>query len=122
MVLRLAEIYLTRAEARARQGNVAGAVADLNVIRVRAGLPGYSGLTDQNSLIGAIIHERQVELFAEGDRWITLKRTQTINDVMGGPTGVCAAKGGSWTPDWALYPLPFNDVSRSGTLVQNPGY
>src|SRR5262249_9182339 len=54
MVLRLAEQYLIRAEARAQLGNTTGAVADLNVIRRRAGLTDYGGSTTQASLLSAI--------------------------------------------------------------------
>src|SRR5690606_19029112 len=38
VVLRLAEQYLIRAEARARQGELTNAISDLNVIRSRAGI------------------------------------------------------------------------------------
>jgi hypothetical protein len=65
MVLRLAEQYLIRAEARAQQGNLTDAVTDLDVIRNRAGLANYAGGMDQTSVLAAILHERQVELFTE---------------------------------------------------------
>ncbi len=68
MVLRLAEQYLIRAEARAQLGNITGpngATADLNMIRERAGLPDYSGSEDQDAVLNAILQERRVELFSE---------------------------------------------------------
>jgi len=123
VVLRLAEQYLIRAEARAQQGNISGtsgALADLNVIRNRAGLPVYSGATDQQSVLAAILHERQVELFAEwGHRWFDLIRTKNIDNVMGTVTPL---KGGSWSADWALYPIPFSEIASDPKLTQNPGY
>ncbi|MDB5141651.1 MAG: RagB/SusD protein [Mucilaginibacter sp.] len=122
MMLRLAEQYLIRSEARAQQGNISGAAADLNIIRNRAGLPNYNGAMDQNSLIVAISHERQVELFTEGDRWLNLKRTGTVDAVMGGPTGITAAKGGSWNSYQQLYPINITDIQKNSKLVQNPGY
>ncbi len=124
MVLRLAEQYLIRAEARAQQGtNMAGAVADLNVIRNRAGLANYSGATDQQSVLTVILHERQVELFTEwGHRWFDLIRTGNINSVMGAPGNVCQAKGGVWNADWAFLPIPLSELQLNTNLIQNPGY
>ena len=114
-VLRLAECYLIRAEARAQLGQVSEAVADLNTIRSRAGLPPLL-LTDQAAVLAAIGHERQVELFAEyGHRWLDLKRTQQVNVVLG------SEKSG-WQPDDALYPLPAQELQQNPSLVQNPGY
>jgi starch-binding outer membrane protein, SusD/RagB family len=123
MVLRLAEQFLIRAEARAQQGDLAGATADLNAIRVRAGLPLYSGGTDQASLLSAILHERQVELFTEwGQRWFDLKRLRAIDSVMGSPGGVCQSKGGVWNSNSALYPIPETEILNDPNLGQNQGY
>jgi hypothetical protein len=122
MMLRLAEQYLIRAEARAQQGNTNGALTDINIIRKRAGLGDYSGLTDKSSLLAAIAHERQVELFTEGDRWIDLKRTKNIDAVMDNPGGVCAAKGGVWDINQELYPILISDILNNSNLVQNLGY
>ncbi|HWK03275.1 MAG TPA: RagB/SusD family nutrient uptake outer membrane protein [Puia sp.] len=120
MVFRLAEQYLIRAEARARQGNVNGAIADLNIIRDRAGLPNYTGAMDIASVVKAILHERQVELFTEwGHRWLDLKRTGDIDSVM---TVLTPVKGGVWNQNWAFYPLPLSALQSDPNLVQNPGY
>lgn len=122
MVLRLAEQYLIRAEARAELGEV-NAVDDLNAIRNRAGLANYTGsATDKDALLTAIYHERQVELFAEwGHRWLDLKRTKQIDAVMGVVTPL--KNGGiPWKSTQALYPIPYSDIQTDPKLVQNPGY
>jgi starch-binding outer membrane protein, SusD/RagB family len=122
MVLRFAEQYLIRAEAEGNLGDSSGAITDLNIIRNRAGLTNYSAVNN-GSLLTAIIHERQVELFTEwGHRWFDLIRTGNAIAVMGGPTGVCAAKGGTWSPNWELYPIPQSDRSNDPNLTQNVGY
>jgi len=122
MILRLAEQFLIRAEARAQLGE-SNAVSDLNTIRNRAGLANYAGATDKASLLTAILHERQVELFSEwGHRWFDLKRTGTLNTVMGGATGVCAAKGGTWNSNDALLPIPLSEIQINPNLTQNAGY
>lgn len=122
-ILRLSEQYLIRAEAEVQANDVNDALTDLNTIRIRAGLLPYAGATDQSSLLNAIYHERQVELFCEcGNRWFDLKRTNMIDEVMGGSTGVCASKGGSWVSTAALYPIPLSQLLANSSLVQNSGY
>jgi hypothetical protein len=122
-VLRLSEQYLIRAEAKAQQNNITGnegALIDLNKIRNRAGLLDYSGPMDKNSVLNAILHERQVELFSEwGHRWLDLKRTGKVDAVM---NDVTPLKGGSWNHNWQLYPIPLNELEVSPKVKQNPGY
>lgn len=121
-VLRLAEQYLIRAEARAMQGNLQGAINDVNYIRLMHGglstplpLP-----TSQSSAIATIIHERQVELFTEwGHRWLDLKRTKTADALM---SVVTPAKGGTWETTDQLYPIPQSELLKAPQLKQNPGY
>jgi hypothetical protein len=127
MMFRLGEQYLIRAEAEVEgaQGSpgISGAIADLNIIRNRAGLPPYTGSTNQVSVLTAIYHERQVELFCEwGNRWFDLKRSGNVNIIMGTPGNICQAKGGTWNPDWQLLPVPFTQLQLNPFLVQNPGY
>jgi len=63
--LRLAEMYLNRAEARVKSGDNGGALADVNVIRLRAGLTSVSGLSAQ-ALFDEILKQRRIELAFEG--------------------------------------------------------
>jgi hypothetical protein len=123
MVLRLGEQYLIRAEARANQGKLPEAIADLNAIRNRAGLGNYAGsATDPAAVLNAIMHERQVELFTEwGHRWFDLIRTGTVNSVM---SVVTPLKGGTWNSDGhqTLYPIPQLELGKDNNLTQNAGY
>src|ERR1700722_9429372 len=124
VVLRLAEQYLIRAEAEANLNDLTDAATDLNTIRHRAGLPNIADsiASSQTSLLTAIVHERQVELFCEwGHRWFDLNRTGTINNVMSVVTPLKTA-GQPWSPYMALYPLPLTELKSDPKLVQNPGY
>ena len=113
--LRLAEQFLIRAEARAKQNNLSGAAADINVIRNRAGLGNTTAAT-QPALLLAVEQERRIELFSElGHRWYDLKRTGRANTVLG------AEKSG-WTSSAALYPIPLSEMNNDVNLTQNPGY
>jgi hypothetical protein len=121
MVLRLAEQYLIRAEAEANEGDSTDAIDDLNVIRNRALLPNYSANVN-GSLLSAILHERQVELFTEwGHRWFDLIRTNSADSVMG---IIAPLKHGSWNDnnDQELYPIPQTARNLDMNLTQNPGY
>lgn len=124
MVLRLAEQYLIRAEARSRLDNLSGGVSDLNVIRSRAFISNgnYSGIIEKNAILTAILHERQVEFFSEwGHRWFDLKRTGKIDSIMTivRPT---KANGAPWESYMQLFPVPFSDIQANNNLQQNPGY
>ena len=115
-MLRLAEQFLIRAEARAQQNNVVGSQEDLNMIRNRAGLTNTTA-NDQLSLLNAIEQERRVELFTESShRWLDLKRTGRADVVLG-----------TIKPNWqqtdVLYPIPRSDFDKNANLrPQNPGY
>ncbi|MCW3117505.1 MAG: RagB/SusD protein [Chitinophagaceae bacterium] len=123
MMLRLAEQYLIRAEARAQQNKLTGAISDLNVIRQRAGLSVLPGNLSQVQVLAAVAQERRVELFTEADRWLDLKRTGAIDAVMGSPGNATQAKGGAnWQPYQAFYPIPILDISKDPNLTQTPGY
>jgi hypothetical protein len=121
VMLRLGEVYLNRAEARADQNNIPGAQADLNVIRKRAGLANTTA-SDQASLLTAIEHERWVELFTENsDRWFTLRRTGTIGTILP-VTKSPDIPNYSWSAYQALYPIPDLQIRANPNLTQNPGY
>ncbi|GAB2713471.1 membrane protein [Hymenobacter frigidus] len=109
-VLRLAEQYLIRAEAFARQAKLPEAIADLNAVRTRAGV-GATTATTTAQLLLAIENERRVEFAFEADRWFDLVRTGRAGDVLG------VTDQRRW-----LFPIPFNDLVADPDLVQNPGY
>lgn len=124
MLLRLGEQYLIRAEAEVQLSDLTDGADDLNVIRSRANLSPISGTiaAGKSSLLGAIYHERQVELFTElGHRWLDLKRTNTVDAVMDAVTPL-KANGSAWQSYQQLYPLPLADILQDKQLVQNLGY
>ena len=117
MVMRLAEQYLIRAEARIQQDKLADGRADLDSIRVRAGLTKLDASLDKAALLLAVEQERKVELFVEwGHRWFDLKRTNRANAVLG------PLKAPNWQTTDTLYPIP-SDARRTNIyLDQNDGY
>lgn len=119
VLLRLAELYLIRAECRTRLGELSAAISDVDAIRQRAGLPLISNThvgINADDLLATILHERRTEYFAElGHRWMDLKRTGQTDSVLQ------SLKQG-WKSSAALWPIPATQISLNPSLVQNPGY
>ena len=118
VVLRLAEQYLNRAEAKAHLGDLTGALTDLNVIRQRAALSNVS-IETAEAILERVMHERKLEFFTEwGHRWFDLKRTGLSTTVLS------AVKGASWQPTDTLLPIPLSEIEQNTGLrgQQNPGY
>ncbi|WP_335965126.1 RagB/SusD family nutrient uptake outer membrane protein [Galbibacter sp. PAP.153] len=119
MVLRLAEQYLIRAEARIHQGKLMEAIDDLDKVRGRANLELLSGSIpgiDEGALLDSINIERRRELFTEwGHRWFDLKRMGLVNNVL-------SPSKPSWDNTDVLYPIPEEEVNKNPYLDQNDGY
>jgi hypothetical protein len=109
-VIRVAELYLIRAEARAQLQNTAGALEDLNRIRYRSGLLPASENTSDLLLL-AIEQERRLEFAFEPHRWFDLVRTNRAITVLGF-TDV----------NKLVLPIPSQQILVDKALVQNPGY
>jgi hypothetical protein len=112
-VIRIAELYLIRAEARAQQEKLIGdnsASADLNIIRDRAGL-GPTAATEKADLLQAIEDENSVEFAFEAHRWFDLTRTGRAGAVLG-----------ITNPNRFLFPIPLSDILSDPDVTQNPGY
>ena len=85
--IRLAEMYLIRAEARAETGNLQGALDDLHVVRSRVGLgrletmnPELNLTSNKENLINEILRERNCEIGAEcGDRLYDMVRRKRVD-------------------------------------------
>jgi hypothetical protein len=127
ILLRLGEVYLIRAEARAWQDKLQGtngAEADLNAIRGRAVLGAKLNL-GKTDLLKAIEQERKVELFGEYmHRWFDLKRSPGFTD----PSKSRAEevlkplKGAFWQAEDILFPIPGSQIALNPALIQNKGY
>lgn len=71
------EVYLTRAECRARLNQLDGALADLNALLVKRYKTGTFlpvKTADKNALLTIVLNERRKELLLRGVRWLDIKR------------------------------------------------
>jgi hypothetical protein len=126
-VLRLGEQVLIRAEARIMQNNLAGAAADVNLLRTRAGLAATGPFNSRFEAMTSLEHERRIELFAEwGHRWFDLKRWPSQS---GSPTQyttradeVMSSCKHPWSVTAKLWPIPADELLLNPMLIQNNGY
>lgn len=125
-ILRLGEIYLIRAEARARKSvpDLAGALSDLNEIRNRAGLADTAGVgvDTREEVLRAIEHERGIEFIQEGHRWFNLVRTGRAIEVL---TNIDRTNGDPVSltnPGRMVFPIPSRDIDANDNLEQNEAY
>lgn len=122
--LRWAEVLLNRAEAKAQLGNDADALADVNILRKRAGIPEegwFNSVTDHGytSAIDIVLDERRLELAFEGHRIFDMMRNSRNMDRR--YPGANPWEIVPYNRDRLQYPIPFSEHSVSG-IEQNPGY
>ncbi|AKD53975.1 RagB/SusD family nutrient uptake outer membrane protein [Spirosoma radiotolerans] len=108
-VLRLAEMYLTRAEANFRAGTAVGdtPLNDINVIRNRAGA---TPLSTAQLTLANILRERRLELAFEGTYIHDIKRTK-------GSVGTLP-----YNSPKLIFPIPLREITTNPALLQNAGY
>ncbi|WP_299680152.1 RagB/SusD family nutrient uptake outer membrane protein [uncultured Tenacibaculum sp.] len=114
-VIRITEMYLTRAEGNFRAGSTVGAapLADINTLRTRAGLPNLTAVD-----LDIILNERRKELAFEGQRRMDLMRNGMDLRRPGQPDANLSAPG----MDRTIFPIPQAVRDLSPFLAQNPGY
>lgn len=115
-VLRLPEMYLIIAEAKAQLGqsdavDYAFEIAKRNPDLEKSDIP-----TGKDALLKFISVERRRELFQEGHRWFDLRRTGEIMTRDGGSFMIA-----NWDASKFVYPIPVREINASG-IKQNEGW
>jgi hypothetical protein len=109
-VIRIAEMYLTRAECNLRLASVVGATPASDLAQIKNSIRTNS-LPPAIPVLNDVLNERFIELAFEGQRIHDLRRLR-LN------TGAFA-----WNADRLVFPIPQREVdATSGILIQNPGY
>ncbi len=122
-VLRLSEVYLIRAEARAELGKTdasknAGAQADLNTIAQRADASASAITLSGDALIERILLERRKELAFEGNRFFDLtRRKKNVTHIRSTSQEVFTYPNQKF-----VYPIPFAETTANKNVIQNPGW
>lgn len=107
-IIRLADVYLIRAEALGLEGGL----DDLNTIREARGLDALSieNFETEDDFLNTVLDERRAELNFEGTRLFDLARTGKVEEVLG--SGV-----------QPIMPIPQREIDgTNGVVEQNPGY
>jgi len=139
--LRLAEIYLTAAEAlnEANSGPTAKAYQYVNTVRNRVGLADLTSGLSQSEFREAILLERAKEFGWEEVRWFDLIRwkreadftkhlhgtdLKLVGGVLEATQTECPERywQSNWSPKWYLSAFPPDEVNKGYGLVQNPGW
>lgn len=118
-IIRLAEAYLIRAEARARSGDEDGARADVTLIRQR-GLPSADAVTATGeALIAEILKEKRIELAYEGHRLFELTRLGegVFREDCTAP--ICEIP---YPSERFILPIPQAEMDANPNITQNPGF
>lgn len=119
--MRMAELYLMRAEALLFLGDWAGALENLNVVRSRAGLDPLVAM-DSDTVLNALVQELRIEFFSElSHRLFDLKRLGLIDEVM--QATVNQKRGNAtWEPYKQNWPIPISEILANPNLKQTEGY
>ncbi|MFB9076524.1 RagB/SusD family nutrient uptake outer membrane protein [Flavobacterium procerum] len=113
-IIRLAEMYLIRAESNFRLGTAVGdtPLNDINLIRSRANATNFILIT-----LDDILAERELELAMEGFAIHDLKRTKGSIDVNGDGSVLIP-----YNDNKLVFPIPLREMDTNGKITQNPGY
>lgn len=116
---RLADIYLLRAECRARLGReyTEGAIADLNKVRQRANAKQYTSSEYNGDLRYAIFKEREKELYWEGYRYFDVIRNGYVRTEL--PDAYQRASDQDYIDGCFFFPLTEKCFDRNPLLRQN---
>lgn len=132
--IRLAEVYLNRAEAYYRLNSSGKSLNDLNEVRVRVGLPKKEGLSGEN-LFSAIRQERKIELAYEGHLYWDMRRWKLADKEYNGyrvhgfkitPRGTdwlfeyvdCDLQDRKFLKKTYVLPVPYSELSSNSAIEQ----
>lgn len=124
VIMRLAEVYLTYAEAQNELGDSGEALKYINLIRKRAGLDELSASLTKEQIRDAVLDERGWELYFEGYRRDDLIRHGKLLEKARIVWEYYLDIPWTYENDSFrnLFPIPANAMIRNPLLVQNPGY
>lgn len=120
-IITLPEMYLVAAEAYLKAGDNPKALARLNEVHQRAGLPALTGTIT----IDNILDESACENFGNGARWMDLRRTQTLVTRCTKYNHEMGDKAAQYIGKKLLRPIPQAAIDANDQLTlddQNPGY
>ncbi|GAB4472398.1 MAG: RagB/SusD family nutrient uptake outer membrane protein [Thermoflexibacter sp.] len=121
-LIRLAEVYLNRAEARTYQNNFAGARADLNAVRGRVNALADNTANSIEQLVAAIEKERRLELCYEGFEWFDLVRTGRALVALSNVPRSNATNAQLRERYRLVFPIPAEEIKTNPKMLQNQGY
>lgn len=131
-LIRYADVLLMQAECLNELGDQAGAVALINRVRARAGMPGlnsgpsFLAANSKEEVFSRIRHERSIELACEGHSYFDMKRWGLLQTLNGRKEFNLTLSSSRYTRgvnerDY-LWAIPSSEIDKNPDLVQNPGW
>ncbi len=102
-IIRNEELILIYAEAKIQLNQLPDAIVALNRVRIAHGLPAYAGASNQPALITEMLNQRRWSLFAEGHRWIDMRRYNRLNQLPNDRPG---------DKVWDKFPIPLPESNQ----------
>ncbi len=143
-VIRYSDLLLLHAEILAQSANPNDALADVNKVRVRAGVKPYLNFASKTEALDSVYQERRIELAFENHRWFDLLRMGKAYDdpnkalsilttaifttdyllLYGQFNKIAPPVQSSFTIERMLLPIPQQEIDTNNKMVipQNPGY
>ena len=129
-LIRLADVILMLAEAYNETGRLSEAIAEVNKIRARAGMPllasgpQWLAVGSKDEMAGRIRRERAFELAGEGQRYWDLRRWGLLESSVKDATDIFGdlMYTRSYQSRHELWPIPLVELERNRNLTQNPGW
>ncbi len=116
IVMRYAEVLLNYSEILFESGDVAGAYANLNLVRARAGVPARAEQSNRDTYFTQLMQERRWELFWEPNLWFHYTRTGRAAKFLLDEYGLVM------NSKFNKFPIPQGDIDLNPKLIQNTGY
>ena len=133
-LIRYADVLLMLAEAYNENNQLADAVTELNKVRQRPSTnmpalnsgPEWLSVGSKEDMFDRIMHERAVELAAEGHRFFDLKRWGLAESMLSDVVEKTITGGNLYTRKFEdrdlLWPIPGQEIETNELLTQNPGW
>lgn len=129
-LIRLADVILMLAEAYNESGATDKAIAEVNKVRARVGMPALGNgpawltVTGKDDMAERIRRERAFELAGEGHRYWDLRRWGLLEKSVRNATDIFGDLMYTriYQPRHELWPIPLVEMERNTNLTQNPGW
>ncbi|WP_289005096.1 RagB/SusD family nutrient uptake outer membrane protein [uncultured Parabacteroides sp.] len=118
-IIRYADVLLMHAEALIMNGNVSEGMDVLNRVRERAGVFKWEGISDKNTAMEKVKHERVLELTGEQVRFKDLIRWGEAKQVLNKELAIQYGPGTYFQDKHVLLPIPVEEINTNNAVAND---